>query len=76
MKEKLTLTIEGDVIAKAKAFARKERVSLSHLVEQQFRKLGAKSFAEKWRGKFEMPPPNPADPRLTYLRRKYLGTKD
>ncbi len=76
MKEKLTLTIDGDAIAHAKAFAKKERVSLSHLVEQQFRRLGVESFADKWRGKFKMPPPNPADPRLTYLRRKYLGTKD
>lgn len=76
MKEKLTLTIDGEAIAHAKAYARKERVSLSHLVEQQFRRLGVKSFADKWRGKFKMPPPNPADPRLTYLRRKYLGTKD
>ncbi len=76
MKEKLTLTIDGAAIKRAKAYARQERVSLSHLVEQQFRHMGTESFAEKWRGKFEEPSPDPSDPRLTYLRRKYLGAKE
>jgi len=40
MKEKLTLTIDGKAIARAKAFARRERTSLSQIVEQQFNQLG------------------------------------
>jgi hypothetical protein len=75
MKEKLTLTIDRAAIARAKAFAKRERTSLSQIVETQFNRLGAKSFVEKWGGKFKAPPPDPADPRLTYLRKKYLGAK-
>ncbi len=76
MKEKLTLTVNRAAIAKAKAYAKREGTSLSQLVEEQFNGLGEKSFAEKWRGKFKMPPPDPSNPRLTYLRKKYLGTKE
>lgn len=72
MKEKLTLTIDREAIARAKAFAKKEKTSLSHLVEQQFSRLGEKSFVEKWRGKFKIPKPDPNDPRLNYLLQKYV----
>ena len=76
MKEKLTLTVDRAAIARAKAFAKRERTSLSQIVEQQFKRLGTESFVEKWGGKFKEPPPDPSDPRLTYLRTKYLGAKD
>jgi Family of unknown function (DUF6364) len=76
MKEKLTLTIDRAAIARAKAFARRERTSLSQLVEAQFKRLGTESFVEKWGGKFKEPPADPSDPRLTYLRKKYLGAKE
>ena len=72
MKEKLTLTIDGAVIRRAKAFAKKEKTSLSQLVERQFNQLGGESFADKWRGKFPMPKHDPADPRLNYLIDKYI----
>ncbi len=75
MKEKLTLTIDGNAIARAKAFAKRERTSLSELVERQFNQLGTKSFVEKWRGQFKEPPPDPSDPRLTYLLRKYVHNR-
>jgi hypothetical protein len=75
MKEKLTLTIERNAIARAKAFAKRERTSLSQLVERQFNRLDSESFVQKWRGQFTEPPPDPSDPRLTYLRKKYLGAK-
>lgn len=75
MKEKLTLTIDRAVIARAKAFAKRERTSLSQIVEAQFKRLGTESFVEKWGGKFKEPPDDPSDPRLTYLRKKYLGAK-
>lgn len=76
MKEKLTLTVDRTAIAHAKAYARRNRVSLSKLVEEQFARLGKDSFVDRWYGKFKMPPANPADPRLTYLRKKYLGSDE
>lgn len=75
MKEKLTLTIDGKAIVRAKAFAKRERTSLSQIVERQFNQLGAQSFVEKWRGQFKEPPPDPSDPRLTYLLRKYVHSR-
>lgn len=72
MKEKLTLTIERDAIARAKAFAKKEKTSVSQLVERQFNRLGSESFTVKWRGKFKVPQPDPRDPRLNYLLKKYV----
>ncbi len=75
MKEKLTLTIDGKAIARAKAFARRERTSLSQIVERQFNQLGTQSFVEKWRGQFQEPRPDPSDPRLTYLLRKYVHNR-
>ena len=46
MKEKLTLTIDGEVIARAKAFAKRVRTSLSQLVAIQFKSLGSELFAD------------------------------
>jgi hypothetical protein len=76
MKHKLTLTIDRAAIKRARAFAKKEKTSLSQIVEQQFNHLGQESFVEKWYGKFKVPPANLADPRLTYLRKKYLSLDD
>ena len=75
MKEKLTLTIDHKAIARAKAFAKRERTSLSQIVERQFNRLGTQSFVQKWRGQFKEPSPDPSDPRLTYLLRKYVHTR-
>ncbi|MGI9114405.1 MAG: DUF6364 family protein [Chthoniobacterales bacterium] len=72
MKDKLTLTVDRNAIAKAKAFAKKQGTSLSALVEQQFNQLDGQSFGEKWRGKFKVPKEDPNDPRLNYLLRKYV----
>ena len=80
MKTKLTLTVEKRAIAEAKKFARQHGTSLSQIVEDQFNKLGRSSFAEpsfaeRWYGKFKVPPANPKDPRLTYLLRKYVHNR-
>lgn len=72
MKTKLTLTIDRAVIDRAKKFARLHNTSLSELVEGQFRKLGEKSFVEKWYGKFDIPVPKEGDVRLKYLLKKYV----
>jgi hypothetical protein len=71
VKEKLTLKIDRKAVARAK----RERTSLSQIVEQQFNRLGTQSFVEKWRGEFQEPRPNPSDPRLTYLLRKYVHNR-
>jgi hypothetical protein len=75
VKEKLTLTVERSAIEKAKKFARRNGTSLSRIVEDRFRSLGRESFAERWYGKFKIPPANPKDPRLTYLLRKYVHNR-
>ncbi len=75
MKEKLTLTVERGAIAEAKKFARRNGTSLSHLVEDQFRKLGRQSFTERWYGKFKVPRADPKDPRLMHLLRKYVHNR-
>jgi len=75
MKEKLTLTIDDKAIARARAFAKRERTSLSKIIERQFNQLGAQSFVQKWRGQFKEPRPDPFDPRLTYLLRKYVHNR-
>jgi Family of unknown function (DUF6364) len=75
MKDKLTLTIDRKAIARAKTFAKRERTSLSKIVERQFNQLGTQSFVEKWRGQFKEPKPDPSDPRLTYLLRKYVRNR-
>jgi Family of unknown function (DUF6364) len=75
VKEKLTLTIERSAIAEAKKFAKQNGTSLSRIVEDQFRRLASGSFTERWYGKFKAPRPNPNDPRLTYLLRKYVHNR-
>ncbi|MBA2435308.1 MAG: hypothetical protein H0V54_09575 [Chthoniobacterales bacterium] len=72
MKTKLTLTVDRDVVADAKKFAKRNGISLSEMVEGQFRKLKEPSFAQKWYGKFEIPVPKPGDGRLKHLLEKYV----
>ena len=57
MKTKLTVTIDENLIPEAKAYAKSQGVSLSHVIEEMLIKLTAqksqKSFASKWRGRFK-----------------------
>jgi len=75
VKQKLTLTIERSAIAEAKKFARRNGTSLSQMVENQFKKLSSGSFTKRWYGTFKVPRPDPKDPRLTYLLRKYVHNR-
>jgi len=75
VKEKLTLTIERSAIAEAKKFAKQNHTSVSQIVEDQFKRLAPGSFTERWYGKFKVPRPEPKDPRLTYLLRKYVHNR-
>ena len=77
MKRRLTVTIDADVLAAAKEYARSRGVSLSSLVEQILSEAVREdepSFAEKWRGRFKLDPEDypKDDPRFDYLVSKYL----
>jgi post-segregation antitoxin (ccd killing protein) len=73
MKTKLTITIDSDLLPRAKRYARARGVSLSSLVEDALRELAAEeapSFVDRWRGRFE--PASKKDERFMALAKKYL----
>jgi len=73
MKQKLTVTVDPEVVVAAKRYARSNGVSLSALIEQRLREemsVGEPSFALRWRGRFR--PADREDPRYEALARKYL----
>ena len=74
MKQKLTITVDADLLPLAKRYARSRGVSLSSLIEQSLREVAgeyAPSFASRWRGKFRAADRGD-DPRYSALARKYL----
>ena len=73
MKKKLTITVDGELLPRAKRYARSRGVSLSSLIEEALREMAgeeAPSFADRWRGRFE--PAGKDDDRFTALAEKYL----
>ena len=73
MKTKLTVTVDRDVLPKAKRYARSQGRSLSSLIEDALREMAKAekpSFVDRWRGKFE--PAERDDERYRALARKYL----
>jgi post-segregation antitoxin (ccd killing protein) len=73
MKMKLTVTIDRDLIPRAKERARAEGISLSCLIERALSDLTAaetESFAQRWRGRFRAA--DRTDARYRALKRKYL----
>jgi post-segregation antitoxin (ccd killing protein) len=73
MKTKLTVTVDEELIPRAKAHARAHGTSLSQLIEDALRKAtdsGDRPFSERWRGQFVAPPGD--DPRRRALTEKYL----
>ena len=73
MKQKLTVTVEAEVIPMAKRYARSRGMSLSSLTEQFLKEAvgeGNPSFASRWRGRLK--PAGLSDPRYEALARKYL----
>ena len=73
MKQKLTITVDADLVPRAKRYARSHGVSLSSLIEQHLTEVTAeqtKSFASRWRGQFR--PAERNAPRYEELARKYL----
>ena len=72
MKTKLTVTIDEELLPKAKKHARSLGVSLSQLIEQALREMSeaeTPAFSERWRGKLR--PSNRRDERLRHLSEKY-----
>lgn len=73
MKTKLTVTIDAELIPRAKQYARAHGISLSQLIETVLREMSAEehlSFSQRWRGKFQ--PAERDDERYQRLARKYL----
>ncbi len=73
MKTKVTLTIDEDLLPKAKRYAQRQKTSLSELVEKSLREMTAHdqgSFSLRWRGKFQ--PADREDARYEQLAKKYL----
>jgi len=73
MKSKLTITIDAELIPRAKRYARRRGVSLSAVIEEALRELSAEeapSFVTRWRGRFEAADKD--DERFRALARKYL----
>ena len=73
MKQKLTITVEADLIPEVKRYARSRGVSLSSLIEQSLREMTEEhvpSFASRWRGRFQ--PAERDNPRYDALAKKYL----
>ncbi len=74
MKQKLTITVDADLVPLAKRYARSRGVSLSSVIEQSLREVAgehAPSFASRWRGEFQAADRG-NDPRYDALARKYL----
>ena len=74
MKQKLTITVDADLLPVAKRYARSRGVSLSSLVEQSLREMAREdepAFTSRWRGKFRAAD-REGDPRYDALARKYL----
>jgi len=73
MKAKLTVTIDEELIPKAKEQARAQGVSLSDLIERALRVLTLekrRSFSARWRGRFK--DARRKDDRYKALAEKYL----
>ena len=73
MKQKLTITVDAELLPVAKRYARSRGVSLSSLIERSLREVAgghAPSFAARWRGKFRAAERD--DPRYDALAKKYL----
>ena len=79
VRDRVTVTLERTLVtlAKRRAHARGTSVSgvvaesLRDTLQRQGRGTRAPSFAERWRGRFELATDDPADVRQVHLQRKY-----
>ena len=75
MKHKLTITVDAELLAVVRRYARSRGVSLSSLVEQSLRAMVEEdepSFSSRWRGKF-LAAGREDDSRYERLAKKYLN---
>ena len=73
MKQKLTITIDAELLPLAKRYAHARGVSLSSLIEQALREVTGEStpsFTSRWRGRFQAAEGD--GPRYDALSAKYL----
>jgi len=77
MKERVTVTMDRDLIVRAKLLAHHQGTSLSSLVEHSLqasmapRTRPAGSFVERWAGRFTVREGGNEDPRLQALKAKH-----
>lgn len=74
MKTKLTVTVDEELLPRAKEAAEARGTSLSQLVEDMLRELGSerrKAFSQRWRGRLHLDV-REEDPRYRALAEKYL----
>lgn len=76
MKTKLTVTIDRDLLPRAKRAAKVRGVSLSALIEDALRASAdvEQDFVEKWRGSFKLAKRD--DTRFRYVAEKYVARAD
>ena len=79
MKTKLTLTIDAKKIMKARRLARRQKTSISNLIEKYLdsvsEKQGAKNWADKWTGIGDLNAvlkKGAKDQRITRIAKKHL----
>lgn len=74
MKTKVTVSIDEELIPRARQSARRKGISLSELVEASLRSVTEEretaSFSQRWRGKFQ--PAGGDDERSKALAKRYL----
>jgi hypothetical protein len=77
MKRRVNLTIDAELVVRARNLAHQRKSSISRLVEKGLQDLTkeldvqGENFAEKWMGKLKLAPRNSADPKRERLWRKY-----
>lgn len=72
MKTKVTLTIDKEILPKAKNYAQAHGSSLSQLIENSLIDMSHENdrpFSKRWRGKFEKPKRH--TPRYKVLAKRY-----
>ena len=73
MKTKVTLTIDNELLPKAKNYARKNGHSLSQLIENSLREMSHAEdipFSKRWGGKFKEAKKRTA--RYKFLAKRYF----
>lgn len=74
MKQKITITVDSELLPRARQYAETRGMSLSSLIEQALRDLpedDALTFSARWRGKFRVAELRD-DPLYDALASKYL----